>query len=1684
MTSEVKAKTTVWKSSAAGKIRLLAGVSVSAAAMLLATVPQKAQAQQRAPGMMVQNYPTGNAVTLPQRVEMVQNQPHARAPDFAPRDVRITAPVTPLPVNDVRISAPVMLPDANEPQTRGPDFQARDIRISSPISRLPQQDIRISSPITLPDAYQPQTPNAQFNPSDIRISAPVVADLDTVRINAPVPGLNEAQMPPNFAPINQPQAIVSRAGFNVLATATYDDTQATFTPGNAGNPTDAFNISAAQTIVNWVPFDTGTGTAPITFLPAGRQLGFVSDIANFTVLNRILPSTATRPVQFDGFVTGLTTAGPLAFGGNIWFYSPGGIIVGSQATFNMASLVLTANDIDTSGGLFGPGGSIRFNGASGSLSAVTIQPNNDATPQINLTNDNSFLAIVAPRVQVLGDPAFGSARPNVNVNGSVAYIGAEQAELTINNGLFDISIGVGTEDLNGIVHTGTTTGPVASNQPGNFDYHNIVMAAVPKNQAMTMLLSGSVGYAPADSAITNQHEGTIILTAGGGVGTSGGNQVAVKTVDPAQNANIEFGDISMLGDIDVFANNNINMRPSSSITADVGVGFLNMQFTAGDSILLQPLAGADMTFTGNTVLQAANVISMITNPGSTLTFNGNLTATASAGNQGGTINISSTGDGTRGGISGIGVDGVFNANAGVAGRDSRLATVDDGTDTFGGTVNVDLINGGVLQITNQQRFGPFGRSTFNVGAAPIMGLVTAGQGTGGTINFNITGTESNLITAGLFGLTLDASGSGGSNFRGTATGGTGIGGLINFNVNGGTISGGTLSLDAGASASSNATGNLSASQNNAIAGSIVANFTDATVNLTDELSILNAAGAAASYDAAGNRIGGDVAGGAISVNFDNSTVNVDRLILGTNSSRALAGNVVPGTAGNGVTLNVLNGSNITIADQLGINTAGSTAGTGNVTASGDINLLVDNSILAANGSFQLDASRTTGAAAGALNDGIAGTINVTVQGGGTLSGTAFSATTDATSATSGGSATAGDIFFTVDGGTVNLADDVTFPTAPTPSLSLTASGFGRGNDLDAASTNRGVGRGGNIAIALQNSGVFNVGTMSVFTNGAITEGTEGPDPVTGQGGDGIAGSTTFNLINGTFTAGDLTVSSDGFASFGGSSGPIGFPSVPGVVGSGGDGSGGSVTFNLTGADVTVDNLTVSADGVGGDGGSSDIVDGNIAAGNGGLGTGGNATLNALSGSLTVNNSVTVSAGGFGGLGGNGAGVDAGNGGDSIGGTSTFNLEGSASVNAGAASITVSSNTTGGAGGLALVGITGAPTPTPAMQAGNGGNAIAGTATFNNNSGNIGFSNFTVSSVGTGGAAGRGGSFVTNPTNGNVVFVESFVGQNGGNGGSGTGGIATVNLNQDDAAARSYIVDASGIGAAGSFGINGGNGGLGQAGTATLNVNNANVNLASAFISAIATGGAGAGGNGTGGNGGAGGDAIGGNSILNVNGALGAVSSNSRITIIAEAAGGTGGDGGTNPIDSGPTGDGGNGGNGTGGTIRVSATGGATLNYTADGVTNARGIGGNGGNGGNARSFLVPGNGGNGGNANGGSITFSATGGSTLNASGNGSDSQFAANAIGGAGGLGGAGASSTFGDSGDGGDAAGGNVNLTLDGAGSSMIFAESLRIDVGGAAARNLFNRANFRVAMPSAAVLRSISPMGVILRLMVDCQ
>src|SRR3546814_3423228 len=67
-----------------------------------------------------------------------------------------------------------------------------------------------------------------------------------------------------------------------------------------------------------------------------------SSLTDFSVLNRILPSDTGRIVELNGAVVSqLQTQAGAVRGGTVAFYTPGGLIIGANATFDVGNLLLT-----------------------------------------------------------------------------------------------------------------------------------------------------------------------------------------------------------------------------------------------------------------------------------------------------------------------------------------------------------------------------------------------------------------------------------------------------------------------------------------------------------------------------------------------------------------------------------------------------------------------------------------------------------------------------------------------------------------------------------------------------------------------------------------------------------------------------------------------------------------------------------------------------------------------------------------------------------------------------------------------------------------------------------------------------------------------------------------------------------------------------------------------------------------------------------------------------------------------------------------------------------------------------------------------------------------------------------------------------------------------------------------------
>lgn len=1532
------------------------GISLAAAAFLLASAAQPAQAQAplRAPHMMVENAPHGNNVNI-QRPEIAQNQRHDRAPDFHARDIRISAPLNPLPVNDIKISAP--------------------------INPLPVQNIRIAG-------------SADPGVENIRIGAPIALS-----------GTDQSQARSGMVAINQAQLVGPRIStVQALQAELILVSEATLLSRSTNS--DLVTVSGPQTFINWAPLDTANSDSLINILPAGTSLTFVGPDSGYTVLNRILPTGTTasgipRAIAFGGNVTSRLGASDGSIGGNIWFYSPGGIVIGAGSTFDVGGLVLTTNDIDTTGGLFGPGGEIRFSGASDSISSVIIE--NGAT--INALNDrSSYVAMVAPRIVQGG---------TINVDGSAAYVAAEQAELTINNGLFDITIGVGTTDANGLVHSGTTTGP--SSTPSldglDTDAQAIFMVAVPKNDALTMLVGGSLGYQPAASAsIIN---GNVVLSAGADVATTGDLTNARFAIDKAaadSDSNIQLQNVAFGSSVSTFATNGI-VAATASVTDFV---------IANNSVGTQDL-----------LIEARNQIDINARGGGVIGANGNVTLRSGTDGVGGTININADQIGFGDLItSGLLATGNLVVDASAAGLDD-FSTVRNnggtgvGQDAVGGNININISGGGDLVVG--------GAAQFLARAQGGKGENQNGSGQGGTINLNMSSGTFNIAGTALFDAqVIEAQnlkiGGNGPGLVGSGS----IGGAVSLTLSGGVVTTGNMFVDLGAIATSGEpTGGVQS--NDATSGIFDLSVTGGS-HVINYLSVSALADATAgSFDATGSEISGFARSGGANFLIDGGSLTVSSNLESNVSTYGIS----PANPADRVALTVRNGGTLTVAGSVFIDT-GAFDGIDTATSiGGSISILTDNAVITTGNLFLNSSARPNNSfffmTADEGRDFQAGDISLVAQNGGAFTSTFTSFSANATgNNANAGSGTGGEILIHANNGSINFTDRAF----------IDASGIGGVGGSKDNPASLGTGRGGSINLRVEGTGgALSFTGLSINADGSISSnGESGAPSFEGDGGFGFGGTVTFDLFGGTLTADEIGVDTDGSGGGGGDLvtlplSPLGISAVSQVepadltvvnipfaggtaAGDGGAGQGGNVIFNLNGGNATVTNLDISANGFGGDGADGRFNDG-TAGGAGGTGTGGSAIFNAQSGSLTVTSTLTVSAQGnnqslgyYGsrGAGGYGYGSDGGAGGDGVGGTATFNLDGSATLGAG--QVIVNTNAAGGSGGSTTSAYGNLGNPIQAGIGGNGGNAMGGVARFNNNAGTMNFSQLSVTSTGAGGIGGNVSGFSGGAIN------------RAGDGGAGTGGNAAININQDDLTNPVYLVDAGGVGGDGGGGLDGGNGGAAFGGTAAININGATAVLNNPSILARATGGAGGQGrldNATfaAGNGGNGGNATGGTARLQVAG-LGGNIDLEVITLQANGGGGQGGNGSYN--FSGVGGDGGSGGNATGGRSELVARTGGTINLTSSLFDfTSTGTGGAGGIGGNTYADAA-GDGGDGGSGTGGTSLFLAQGGTIT-----GQDVNFTVAGNGGSGGAGGTyGLSGSNGLGGTGGTGSGGTAAIEV----------------------------------------------------------
>ena len=992
---------------------------------------------------------------------------------------------------------------------------------------------------------------------------------------------------------------------------TINSTVGTVSRANTSATSETITIGSPTATINWTPSGRPNGNGNINFLPAGNIATFqgTTNAGDYTVLNRIIPSGAF-PIELDGTVQSLLANN--ATGGNIWFYSPNGILIGASAVFNVGGLLLTTADPGSNWST-NPSGFTATLGPAVSTSFVTVSKGAQVNAQ------NSYVAIVAPKITQAG---------TVNVNGSAAYVAAEQATMTFNQGLFDIAVDVGTDDANGIIHTGSTTG---TGNATSADNHSIYMVAVPRNQALTMLLSGNVGF--SDVAGATVQNGQIILSAGYNV-TSGVGAVPVDGLQlggafPSKTASIDIqgGDFT----------SNVQGYATGSISATGGGGTLNF----AHDLSLQGLVGAsliansgDTISVGGNAAISANDIRSFDNGNSTSSLNATAGTAQVVANAGGSISVA----------------GNLSVNADAKGGVSVLAGVAGGS-AQGGAARLQS-NGGSINVG--------GNAEVSANAAGGNSVATGGEGDGGNAFVALNG--GSISVGGLLGLQTDGLGGAG------APGGSGFGGWSYASIG---SAGGTLHLPGGLHVESDGFGGAGLANPNGIGGdggqgvggsaSFSASTTlqaGASLNLQLTNVGLIATGVGGNGgDGLDGGAGGQANGGEAFAELGSSAMTAGEFDLDVTAHGGNGGGASNGTGGTGgdafggfadtfiegtVTANVhadagtvggAGGAGSTMGDGgnaegsgfafIDVASGGSLTGNVDLLAGGiggnganggegiggESELFVEGALnapeitISASGTGGTGLTRDGGFSEGggaSLFIDSGGSVNVTnnlfVGAVGNPDFNADGSTRDAAGAANGGDSQGGDASIEIGfgGGSLDVGGTTTI-------TARAVGGTGGARDGITGGTG-GSGRGGDASFIATSSScasacgsppsptLTNVGLHDLTLNAAGIGGAGGNSATGGVGGEGDGGFTEIEIGNASFTASTINTVARGFGGSGGAG-------SSGLGGTGGLAQGGENFFFInTGGSVAASNYLASANAIGGDGGN----------GSTGLGDGGSA----------------------------------------------------------------------------------------------------------------------------------------------------------------------------------------------------------------------------------------------------------------------------------------------------------------------------------------------------------------------------------------------------------------------------------------------------------------------------------------------
>ncbi len=661
--------------------------------------------------------------------------------------------------------------------------------------------------------------------------------------------------------------------------------------------TTRIDVSTQTAVINWTPQVDNSGNA-LAFLPTGSTANFRGNAANFAVLNRILPTTNNNIAVIDGSVISqfVNPAAGIATGGFIAFYSPTGILVGANARFDVGRLMLTTLDTTPANFTnFANGGTMSLQGQAGSRATITVSPG----AQITATPANAFFAVIAADVDMRG---------TATVNGSHAYVAGEVVGLSFSNGLFNIFVSTGTAASGEVVTLNGNIGGPSSTGVG--DNHMIYAAARAAADPISMLLSGNIGFAPAQSAgIVN---GEIILAANYNVfgrnvaGGAIGQDINTVTFSRSNATTAIGGDITLQdfnASSSVLAIGNGRTR-AASVNANSNVTG-NLMLVGRQSAVLDSQGPRSFTVSGDVLvdsrdfgvvgsgLQSLDVINAaagnasIIQTGSTINIGGNALVAADA--IAGADNIARiAGTAVAGAATIISLGGTLtiNGNATVSARGigTSLLDIQTGATVRGGTALFNAQSGGSLNLG--------GNLNISADAVASQGSLfspsSVSNAYGGNAQINTFGTGSSVTVGGDATITASAFGGDSNNAGAGSIGDAGIASVATPDAPGTIIIAGALALVANGIGGNNGAGRGGP----AFGGrASAATFQGGRITVGGELTALGSA-------SGGNGTsGGDAFGGIAGANAVTGIIELGGAVLADTSANGGSANF--GNGGNG-----------------------------------------------------------------------------------------------------------------------------------------------------------------------------------------------------------------------------------------------------------------------------------------------------------------------------------------------------------------------------------------------------------------------------------------------------------------------------------------------------------------------------------------------------------------------------------------------------------------------------------------------------------------------------------------------------------------------------------------------------------------------------------------------------------------